>query len=228
MPTSEPIGPAYQRRVTTPPRPATRVWCGPARSQPGHDDLVTLGQPPGGYLQSVHMHSPTGHRLPIAAAAEALGVSEKTIRRRIKAGTIAAARVVTPQGHVWLVDVGTARPGSLGRGVLVNDPDRRAAIAELTRTVAEQVTRSLSTRIEELTRENEQLRARLQSLEVSKGPSSTKDPAPGPGSAFGRAGRAWWRFWERAPASPAAGGQPSIALRLAQRRLADQARPSRA
>ena len=122
------------------------------------------------------------------------------------------------------MDVGTDRPGPIGQAVQVIDLDRQAAIAELTRTVAEQVTRSLSTRIEELTRENEQLRARLQALEAP-GPSSTKDSTAGGEVVSGPAARPWWRFWERAPVAGAGEEEPSIALRLARRRITDQAQP---
>lgn len=36
--------------------------------------------------------------------AERLGVSERTVRRRIQAGQLQAASVDTPQGHTWRID----------------------------------------------------------------------------------------------------------------------------
>lgn len=42
--------------------------------------------------------------LSIPQAADALGISETSVRRRIKAGELRAQRRATPQGHVWLVE----------------------------------------------------------------------------------------------------------------------------
>ncbi len=42
-------------------------------------------------------------QVPIKAAAEALGVSEITVRRRIKASELLAIKHATPQGYRWLV-----------------------------------------------------------------------------------------------------------------------------
>jgi excisionase family DNA binding protein len=46
----------------------------------------------------------------VPEAAERLGVSERTIRRRIKQGAIRATSVETAQGHIWRID-----PASLAR-----------------------------------------------------------------------------------------------------------------
>jgi excisionase family DNA binding protein len=46
----------------------------------------------------------------VPEAAERLGVSERTIRRRIKQGAICATSVETAQGHIWRID-----PASLAR-----------------------------------------------------------------------------------------------------------------
>jgi excisionase family DNA binding protein len=40
----------------------------------------------------------------VTEAASRLGVSERTIRRRIKDGEIQAASIQTPQGHIWRID----------------------------------------------------------------------------------------------------------------------------
>lgn len=135
------------------------------------------------------MDSQPRQRLPIADAAAALGLSEKTVRRRIKAGTLAAEQVRTAQGFLWLVDVGLVTAGQV-------DQDRRemqiTPPADLTRTVVDEVTRSLSRRIEELVRENEQLRTRLAALEAPRPTNETvslaaEEPAPDP------APRSWWQ-----------------------------------
>jgi transposase len=44
--------------------------------------------------------------LPLRDAASRLGVSERTLRRRIKAGQLVGRQVATPQGYRWLVDIG--------------------------------------------------------------------------------------------------------------------------
>ena len=44
-------------------------------------------------------------RVSIREAAQRLGVSQDTIRRKIRAGTLPAAKVATPQGFVWLVEL---------------------------------------------------------------------------------------------------------------------------
>jgi len=141
------------------------------------------------------MDPSTGQRLPIAEAAAVLGLSEKTIRRRIKAGTLQANRVVTPQGHVWLVNVtGVASPPP-GHSVQVSADERQTAMTELTRSVASELTRSLSTRIEELVRENEQLRARLLSLQSPQPEPMPAEPAPVVEAVSAPAVRPWWRRW---------------------------------
>jgi len=47
----------------------------------------------------------TRERVPIKEAAERLGVSPDTIRRRLKAGELTGEREKTPQGFVWRVEL---------------------------------------------------------------------------------------------------------------------------
>ena len=49
-------------------------------------------------------HPYTDDTVSVPEAAERLGVSERTIRRRIKDGEIRATSVETPQGHIWRID----------------------------------------------------------------------------------------------------------------------------
>jgi excisionase family DNA binding protein len=64
---------------------------------------------------------PEDGAISVPEAAERLGVSERTIRRRIKDGAIRATSVDTPQGHTWRIDPASlARhpatpPGTVGR-----------------------------------------------------------------------------------------------------------------
>ena len=44
-------------------------------------------------------------RIKINQAAEILGVSEKTVRRRIAKGQIQATKGKTPQGFIYLIDI---------------------------------------------------------------------------------------------------------------------------
>src|SRR4051812_40293548 len=53
------------------------------------------------------VHLDSGLSLP--ESAERLGVSERTLRRRIKEGTLPAYKLETPHGHVWRFELdGTA------------------------------------------------------------------------------------------------------------------------
>lgn len=47
----------------------------------------------------------------IAEAARQLGVSQDTVRRRIRRGHLSAHKQVTPKGRAWLVDVPAATTG---------------------------------------------------------------------------------------------------------------------
>ncbi len=53
------------------------------------------------------MAEPEDGAISVPEAAERLGVSERTIRRRIKGGAIRATSVDTPQGHTWRIDPAT-------------------------------------------------------------------------------------------------------------------------
>ena len=46
----------------------------------------------------------TDGSISVTEAASRLGVSDRTIRRRIKDGEIQAASIQTPQGHIWRID----------------------------------------------------------------------------------------------------------------------------
>jgi hypothetical protein len=136
------------------------------------------------------VNNSTGQRLPIADAALALGISEKTLRRRIKAGTLTGERIRTPQGFVWMVNIGLVAPGQSDQ---VSQDTRLAPPADLTRTVVDEVTRSLSKRIEELVRENEQLRAQVRALMAPREEPVISDTDALITPAEQRPRAAWWR-----------------------------------
>ena len=58
--------------------------------------------------------------LPVAEAAQALGVSVSALRRGLKSGRYRGQRQETPQGFVWLVEVGAGADDRVG-GVRVGD-----------------------------------------------------------------------------------------------------------
>jgi excisionase family DNA binding protein len=68
-------------------------------------------------------------RVSIREAAQRLGVSQDTIRRRIRAGVLPAAKVETPQGYVWLVELVVEQPEP-GDATAAQD-DRQATAADL-------------------------------------------------------------------------------------------------
>jgi excisionase family DNA binding protein len=62
-------------------------------------------------------------------AAHLLGVSERSVRRRIKAGELAAYKLETPRGEVWRVQLDRAAPSVRHPGT---DPGREAGNAATT------------------------------------------------------------------------------------------------
>lgn len=81
----------------------------------------------------------------LAAAARALGVSEKTVRRRAKAGQLEARQIPSPRGPAWQVRVPSTVP-SAGRvaspldsvqGRHEGTQDQTTALLELVRLVGE-------------------------------------------------------------------------------------------
>jgi hypothetical protein len=105
--------------------------------------------------------------LTVQQAAVAAGVSERTIRRRIKEGILAAEKVPTAQGYEWRVqlDGGACLPDRSGRRV---DDDRVdggvAPSADGVDSVAEEVGEALVRAlglVERLQRENLELAGRV-------------------------------------------------------------------
>jgi hypothetical protein len=59
--------------------------------------------------------------LPVAEAAQALGVSVSAVRRGLKSGRYRGQRQETPQGFVWLVEVGAGTDDRVGGDRLRDD-----------------------------------------------------------------------------------------------------------
>ncbi len=105
--------------------------------------------------------------LTVQQAAMAAGVSERTIRRRIKEGTLAAEKVPTAQGYEWRVQLvgATCPPGMSGCRVDDDRGDGRSAPAaggvdSATDEVGEALVRALGL-VERLQRENLELAGRV-------------------------------------------------------------------
>jgi hypothetical protein len=138
-------------------------------------------------------------------------VTEKTIRRRIKRGDLAAVRVMRPQGHEWRVrlpvqvmdqgeDAGVSHDldTDLDRKRHTGTPDqvRPGQAVQLAQTLAEQLATERE-RSAALERERAELYGRLgyfqaqleQAQETIKALQAPASPPPGP------ARRPWWRLW---------------------------------
>ena len=145
-------------------------------------------------------------QVPIKDAAAALGVSEITVRRRIKANELLAIKHETPQGYRWLVvidaeehppDQLTLSPGDHPPDPVPETPDqaptRHPDTDRLIRALedrlafAEDQIRFMQTQLHERTRETEQLHILLsQSLQAL--PSGAMPPPPSPGQPADRGG----------------------------------------
>ncbi len=105
--------------------------------------------------------------LTVQQAAVAAGVSERTIRRWIKEGTLAAEKVPTAQGYEWRIQLdGAARlPGRPSRRVDDNRVDSRTAptangVDRVAEEVSEALVRALEL-VERLQREKLELAGRV-------------------------------------------------------------------
>jgi len=139
-------------------------------------------------------------QIPIKEAAEALGVAEITVRRRIKANELLALKHETPQGYRWLVVLEDAvdenppdqltpsPPDHLADPVPKaphQAPDRHPDTDRLIRSLedrllfAEDQIRFMQTQLHERTRETEQLHVLLsQALRALPSGAMPSPPAP--------------------------------------------------
>jgi excisionase family DNA binding protein len=111
----------------------------------------------------------------IAEAAQLLGLSEKTVRRRVLNGRLQGTQMSTYKGYTWLVDLpdDLAKPES---GELHALRDRVAA--------QDRELEAKNHQIEQLHVQIEQLHVLLQQAQAAlPSPQGTHRP--------------WWRFWER-------------------------------
>ena len=107
----------------------------------------------------------------ISEAARQLGISERTVRRRLHNGELAGSQTATPQGFVWTVALPDVMPEGMTSGN-VSDGEV-AALRELV-TVLE---RQVETKDQQIN----QLHVLLQQSQAAL-------PAP-------KENRPWWRLW---------------------------------
>ena len=109
----------------------------------------------------------------ISEAARRLGISEKTVRRRVHNGELPGTQVSTPQGFTWMVDMPDEVPSD-DNGVGESGNENHSDLRELVETLKG-----------ELVRKNTQ----IEQLHVIIQQQALALPAPKEN------GRSWWRFW---------------------------------
>jgi excisionase family DNA binding protein len=102
----------------------------------------------------------------VAEAAQALGVGEKTIRRRIQRGELSAVRVERPQGHEWrvMLDPVTTRTNGHANGIVQHGDQVVDRVDQHRTGTVDQVTAALrlaETLADQLAHEREQATAQL-------------------------------------------------------------------
>jgi len=124
----------------------------------------------------------------VIEAAQHLGVSTHTIKRRLKRGELGGHRQSTPQGFIWVVEIAD-EPGE-SNSATVTDPSATASATSQENHLEEMV-ELLKHDIEErdsqisfLKEELEARRREVQELHVLLQQTQAALPAPG---------RSWWR-----------------------------------
>jgi len=110
--------------------------------------------------------------LPVAEAARHLGLSTRTIRRKLHDGELSGRQLSTPQGFVWMVELADEQGSSDGEVV---------ALRELVDVLKDEVS-TLKGELTERGQEMQQLHVLLQQAQVAL-------PAPQENR------HSWWRFW---------------------------------
>jgi transposase-like protein len=120
----------------------------------------------------------------IAEAARRLGISQDTVRKRLRLGELAGEQVRAPGGFRWLVELPGEHAEPQGQGETPQEGITREApyVRELVDSLQAQI-RAQQEELEARRREVEQLHILLQQAQAAL-------PAP-------REKRPWWRFWER-------------------------------
>jgi hypothetical protein len=115
-------------------------------------------------------------------AAEILGVTERTVRRRLHNGELRGRQVTTPQGFTWIVELPDSTPDDNVSGQVsdqVEEPNYLAILKELEAT--KQLVLVLTNQVDTKDRQIEQLHVLLQQSQAALPGKTTT--------------RSWWRFW---------------------------------
>jgi len=110
--------------------------------------------------------------LPVAEAARHLGLSTRTIRRKLHDGELSGRQLSTPQGFVWMVELADEQGSSDGEV---------GALRELVDVLKDEVS-TLKGELTERGQEMQQLHVLLQQAQAAL-------PVPKENR------HSWWRFW---------------------------------
>ena len=111
-------------------------------------------------MSADHQVESPDHSLSIEEAAESMGVSAATIRRRIKTGELAAFKRTTPYGFEWRIGAGPESIGLITTGdQVVESPDQPVVESADQTPVPE--TLELVRLVARLSQENQQLAGQL-------------------------------------------------------------------
>jgi multidrug efflux pump subunit AcrA (membrane-fusion protein) len=130
--------------------------------------------------------------LSIGQAVTRLGVSEVTIRRRLRKGELNGHKRQTPQGYVWMIEL----PDDVSEDNKNDGNEEGESLSELVAALRAQVegqqelVDSLQAQVkaqqEELTAKNKQ----IEQLHILLQQAQAALPAP-------RDNRSWWQLWKR-------------------------------
>jgi hypothetical protein len=121
----------------------------------------------------------------ISKAARLLGLSEKTVRRRVVRGELPGIQEATPQGYIWFVDI----PDQPTESETETTSGELQALRELNVALRDHVDaqgRELEAKNQQIAAKDEQIRE----LHILLQQAQAALPAP-------RENRSWWRFWKR-------------------------------
>jgi hypothetical protein len=130
--------------------------------------------------------------VPVIEAARSLGVSEETIKRRIRRGELNGQQQPRPQGYVWMVDIPEEVLASTTQRDTTtthdDETDHNASSGEIRRL--EEMVKLLQQQLNVYQEEVESRRREVQELHVLLQQAQAALPGP-------RDNRHWWQRWWR-------------------------------
>ena len=131
--------------------------------------------------------------LPLDEAAKALGLSRRTVQRRLAAGTLTGRK----QGTIWLVDVPTTTPAAMTDALRVRLADTERHLADVTREY-DSLARQLADTERELGHAKELLEATIAERDYLRQlAAALTSRVPQLPERAESANRAWWKVWRR-------------------------------